>query len=113
MRMKSFFAAAACAVAITAASAGAAFAGEITGPGLPGGVPADQATATAAPEHTQSICAFSGLNHLHEGETPNRTQSWGQDVKAGDKAFLTSIGLAPGESCNGSTGIIATGGTGG
>lgn len=113
MRMKSFFAAAVCAVAVAAASAGAAFAGEITGPGLPGGVPENQSTATAAPDHAQSICAFSGLNHLHEGETPNRTQSWGQDVKAGDKALLTSLGLAPAESCNGSTGIIATGGTGG
>ena len=65
MRKKSFLAAALCAVAIAAVSAGSAFAGEIKGPGTPTGVLVADAVPTAAPEHTNSICAFSGLNHLH------------------------------------------------
>jgi hypothetical protein len=90
-----------------AALAGSAFAGEIRGPGSPTGVVAGspEDVATAAPAHANSICAFSGLNHLHvdangnlaEGELPIRTQSYGQLVAAG----LKSVVASPGEACNG------------
>jgi len=70
--------------------AGAAFAGEVKGPpGPPFG------EVTAAPEHANSVCAFSGL--WDGNGTPGRTQSFGQDVKNGHdpRAFN------PGEACRG------------
>jgi hypothetical protein len=106
MRLKSFIVAAVLFVGV-ATLAGSAFAGEIRGPGSPTGVVAGspQDVPTAAPTHANSICAFSGLNHLHvdangnpeEGELPIRTQSYGQLVAAGFKDFIPS----PGEACNG------------
>ena len=88
---------AACAAAIAGASAGAAFAGEIKGPGSPTGTADGE--PTAAPEHANSICATSGLNHIHEGapgELGGRTQSYGQLVAAGLKDSFPS----PGDACN-------------
>jgi hypothetical protein len=113
MRTKTVVAAAFCAAAIAAIGAGSAFAGEIRGPGSPTGVVAGESTPTAAPEHTNSICAFSGLNHLHlnpdgtpmEGELLTRTQSYGQLVAAGFKADIPS----PGVACNGHDGFLAGG----
>jgi hypothetical protein len=104
MRVKSLLAAAFCVAAIAGASASAAFAGEIHGPGSPTGVPA-QGPDTAALAHTNSICAASGLNEVHvdengnplPGELPIRTQSYGQLVAAGLKDEFPS----PGEACNG------------
>jgi hypothetical protein len=112
MHMKSLVAAAFCAAAIAGASAGVAAAGEIRGPGSPTGIPADSnPTPTAAPAHANSICAFSGLNHLHldangnpeEGELLTRTQSYGQLVAAGLKDFVPS----PGVACNGNSGFLS------
>jgi hypothetical protein len=65
-----------------------------------------QDVPTAAPSHANSVCAFSGLDHLHvdsdgnlePGELPTRTQSYGQLVAAGLKDVVPS----PGEACNGS-----------
>ena len=108
MRMKSFFVAAVSGAVIAVVPAGAAFGGEIKGPGSPIGIPVGQSEATAAPAHTNSICAFSGLNHFHageEGELPIRTQSYGQLVAAGLKAEVPS----PGVACNGHTGFLAGG----
>jgi len=113
MRTKTVVAAALCAAAIAAIGAGSAFAGEIRGPGSPTGVPVGDSTPTAAPEHTNSICAFSGLNHLHldangnpeEGELLTRTQSYGQLVAAGLKDVVPS----PGVACNGHDGFLAGG----
>jgi hypothetical protein len=106
MRLRSFVAASAC-VAVAAIGAGSAFAGEIRGPGSPTGVVAGspQDVATAAPGNANSICAFSGLNHLHldangnpePGELLTRTQSYGQLVAAGMKGDFPS----PGDACNG------------
>ena len=96
------------AVALVALSAGPAFAGEIRGPGSPTGIPVGQSTPTAAPLHTHSICAFSGLNHLHAGEPGElmiRTQSYGQLVAHGLKAEFPS----PGVACNGHSGFLAGG----
>jgi hypothetical protein len=83
---------AAVAAAMLIASAGAAFAGEITGNGK-----------TLEPLHANSICAYSGLNDDPEGVDPangppGRTQSWGQDVRSGlyDPHVFT-----PGDACRG------------
>jgi hypothetical protein len=72
-------------LALVAAGAGAASAGEVTGNGK----------ATPAPERAASICVFSGLNDDQE-EEPGRTQSYGQLVRQGIKQFLPS----PGDACN-------------
>ena len=108
MRFKSFLAVAVAGTAIAVVPAGVAFGGEIKGPGSPTGIPVGESTATAAPAHTNSICAFSGLNHFHageEGELPIRTQSYGQLVAAGFKSEVPS----PGVACNGHTGFLAGG----
>ena len=50
------------------------------------------------PDHANSICSFSGLNDHDPNEPPGgRTQSYGQDVRSGGKAFAPS----PGTLCNG------------
>lgn len=49
--------------------------------------------------HGQSLCAFSGLNIPSEDNDPNRTQSYGQIVALGGKAFVPS----PGVACNPTT----------
>src|SRR5215218_179319 len=108
MRIRSFLAAGVSGAAIAVVTARAAYGGEIRGPGSPTGIPVGQSEATAAPAHTNSICAFSGLNHFHageEGELPIRTQSYGQLVAAGLKAEVPS----PGFACNGHTGFLAGG----
>jgi hypothetical protein len=102
MSKKSLLAAAFSAVAITGATASAAFAGEVTGNGKP----------TAAPTHTNSICAFSGQN---DGEPPagrkaEHVQNWGQIPQA-VRDILRAEGESPGDACNGHRGIFAGGGS--
>jgi hypothetical protein len=81
--MKSYFATAACVIAVIGTSAGTAFAGEVKGP--PGTGPRTQAEVdairTAAPSHSNSICSYSG--------------SPGQDVRNGGAPGL------PGLFCHG------------
>lgn len=106
MHAKTFITTALSALAMAALGAGPAFAGEIKGPGSATGIPVGQSIPTAAPAHTNSICAFSGLNHFHAGEPgelPIRTQSYGQLVAAGFKAEVPS----PGVACNGHSGFLA------
>jgi hypothetical protein len=86
------------AVALTALGATSAYAGEITGHG-------DSLKQPDGTLHGASICAFSGLNDAYSGDPSvpdadgfTRTQNWGQVSKDG-KAFLTSIGFNPGNSC--------------
>jgi hypothetical protein len=102
LRMRSFITAAACAAMLAGASAGAAFAGEITGNGKP----------TQGPAHANSICVFSGQNDdpgapIISAEpipdiAPNgpggRTQNYGQDVRYG---LLNHDITTPGDSCRG------------
>jgi len=105
MRLKSSFIAGVCGVAIAAMGAGSAFGGEIKGPGSPVGIPAE-GPDTAALAHANSICSASGLNEYHagvEGEFLTRTQSYGQLVRMGLKAFFPS----PGEACNGHSGFFS------
>jgi hypothetical protein len=85
-----------CTVAVGGASAGAAFAGEITGNGKP----------TAGPAHANSICVFSGKNDDPgaplDGSGPNGpggvAQSYGQDVKLG---LADPQAFNPGDACRG------------
>lgn len=87
MKVRAKLAVALSAAAVAASlSAGAVFAGEITGSGK------------FLPINANSECAFSGLDA--HGDWPGPTQSWGQLPKA-DKEFLTSIGSNPGIACNG------------
>ena len=108
MRTKFLLTTAASVGVAIAVAAGPAFAGEIKGPGSATGIPVGQSQPTAAPLNTNSICAFSGLNHLHAGEPgelPIRTQSYGQLVAAGLKSQFPS----PGVACNGHSGFLAGG----
>ena len=109
MRVKTTMAAALCVPLLTiAGAAGTAFAGEVSGPPRDGVATGDW--TPVADYVMNSICAFSGLNADHEGKPPIRdgfptVQSYGMDVKAGDKAITPS----PGEACNGHTGWLVTG----
>ena len=97
--MRKTLAAGICAVVFAGLSAGAAFAGEVKGP------PTDQTRtheqvaliATGAPAHSNSICSFSGLNDMIEGEGPIdfHVQSPGQDVRNGGPPGI------PGLACHG------------
>jgi hypothetical protein len=71
---------------------GSAFAGEVNGNQQP--IPATK--------FAHSICAFSGQNNFNEPTEPGRTQSYGQIVAAGGKAFAPS----PGVACNGHRGFL-------
>jgi hypothetical protein len=103
VRTRSLLAAMVGAVAITGASAGAAFAGEVTGSGKP----------TAGPEHAQSICVFSGLNDDPDSTDPmdpgGVAQSYGFSVVSQGLKDVEGI-PSPGEACNGHTGFFAGGG---
>ena len=57
------------ATCVAALGAAGAFAGEVKGP--PGGGGSD----TAAPDHANSICAFSGLNDYEGGQTASQVQT--------------------------------------
>ena len=73
-------------------TAGAVFAGEITGNGK-----------TLEPLHAHSICAYSGLNDDPLGLDPangpaGRVQSYGQDVSRG---LISPHDFNPGDACRG------------
>ncbi len=98
MLKKTLFGLALSAATLVGAGAAVAGAGEITGNGK---------SLQIAPHtlHGKSICAFSGLNDTYSGDPTvpdedgfTRTQSWGQLPKE-VKAFLTSIGSHPKDTC--------------
>jgi len=96
LNLKSLFVASLFVAGVTLASAGPALAGEITGNGKP----------TAIRDNAQSICSFSGYNddpEIEPGRTVDHVQSWGQ-ISQEDRQFLETIGLHPGDACNGHTG---------
>jgi hypothetical protein len=77
---------------ILSLSVGAALAGEVTGNGK-----------SLEPLAANSICAYSGLNDDPAGldpanGPPGRTQSYGQDVRAG---FIDPREFNPGDVCQG------------
>jgi hypothetical protein len=93
--MRRLLLAAVLAALMVMASAGAAFAGEVKGPG-------GNTEETAAPAHANSICAFSGLNDdPDDPEEGGRVQSWGQIPKEVRDNVLTPIGRHPGVACRG------------
>lgn len=74
-------------------SAASALAGEVTGNGKD----------TKGPANANSICVFSGQNDDPlgldpENGPPGRTQSYGQDVRAG---FIDPREFNPGDACRG------------
>jgi hypothetical protein len=64
---------AACAVVLMGLGAGAALAGEVKGPPT-GGTPNTNYN-TAATDHANSACVFSGLNDYQQGQTDKVTQT--------------------------------------
>jgi len=88
------------ALAVTGASAGAAFAGEVTGNGKP----------TAGPTHANSVCVFSGHNDDPaaplDGSGPNgpggQSQSYGQENKLG---LVDPHEFNPGDACRGGSNV--------
>ena len=83
-----FVALAACAAAALVAAP--AFAGEVTGTGKD----------TQGPAHTNSICAFSGLNDIPEGapgNPPGKTQNYGHTLLLFD--WVAKV-FNPGDICN-------------
>lgn len=80
------------------ALAAPALAGEVTGNGK--SLKQDDGSL-----HGASICAFSGRNDTYSGDPDvpdhdgfTRTQAWGQ-LDQEVRAFLSTIGLHPGDSC--------------
>lgn len=69
MGKRQLFAISVCAFVLVAVSAGEAHAGEVKGP--PGTV--DNTNTTAAPEHSNSACSYSGLNDLDPEEGQNES----------------------------------------
>lgn len=98
--MRKTFAAVICATVLTGLSAEAALAGEVKGPPSSTTRTQEQVDAirTAAPEHSNSICSYSGLNDMIVGQGPTdfHVQSPGQDVRTG----ATPPGI-PGLACHG------------
>jgi hypothetical protein len=73
-------------VAVCGVGATSAVAGEVIGPpGTPNVPGSGSGIRTAAPEHANSACAFSGLNDMIEGQGPIDfiVQSPGQLVRTG------------------------------
>ena len=115
--IRRFVAAACAAILIVALSAGAVFAGEVTGNGTLLHVD-DSTWGTGL--HARSECAYSGQEDLQfftdDSDTtpladptrgdPAHAQSWGQ-IPKDLRDFLTTIGLNPGIACNPT---LATGG---
>ncbi|MEA2335844.1 MAG: hypothetical protein QOG40_2334 [Solirubrobacteraceae bacterium] len=86
-----------CAVAVGGVGASAAVAGEVKGPpGTPGVIGSSSEAATGAPEHANSICAYSGLNDFRaeNGQIIFHVQSPGQEHRLG----FTPPGI-PGKAC--------------
>ena len=114
MRLKYLLVVPVATAAISAAAIAPATAGEVTGNGRD----------TQGPAHAHSICVFSGLedgdnddDNIPDPGVPHgpgaTPQNWGHT-----KQFLRSVGAPaeeiaasrPGVTCNGHTGILATGG---
>ncbi len=66
LRTRSLLVAVGSAATIVVGSAGAAFAGEVTGPpGTPNVAGSGSGVRTGAPAHANSICAYNGLNDMN------------------------------------------------
>jgi len=68
---KSALTAAFFAVVLVGGSSSAAFAGEVTGrPGIPGQPNSGSGVRTGAPEHSNSLCSYNGLNDMNPQQGP-------------------------------------------
>jgi hypothetical protein len=84
LRNKLMLAAAVCAAAVAGPGAGAAFAGEVTGPpGTPGDAFSGSGVETGAPDNANSDCAFNGLNDMNpaQGQIDFITQTPGNQAE--------------------------------
>jgi hypothetical protein len=89
-----------CALAFAGASASGALAGEVTGP--PGSAANPPTNATGAPEHSNSICSFNGLNDFNQGPTIERTQTPANQGVPGEAGADAAGSGTPGHpSCGG------------
>jgi hypothetical protein len=71
MRIQKILAAAVCAASLLGASAGVAWAGEVTGRPGTAGVPfSGSGVSTGAPANANSICAYNGLNDMNPEQGP-------------------------------------------
>ena len=60
-----------CATAVVGVGAGAAYAGEVTGPpGTPNEEFSGSGVETGAPDNANSICAYNGLNDMNPQQGP-------------------------------------------
>jgi len=100
MRKQQLFAISACAVMLVGVSVGNAFAGEVKGP--PGTV--DNTDFTAAPEHANSNCAYSGLNDFDSADLAGQNESIVQTAADAWKFYFLEHGF-PGKdgACRGGT----------
>ncbi len=102
MRISTMVTATAGTAAAIVLASGPAFAGEITGGGNP----------TQGPAHSNSICAFSGLEDGDglgfPGPGGAPPQNWGHSKEAfgSTPAERKASGFQPGDSCNGHTGFL-------
>ena len=98
--MRRALAAAICAMALAGALASGALAGEVTGP--PGSAANPPTKATGAPEHSNSICSFNGLNDFNQGPQIERTQTpHNQGVPGQAGADAAGTGTPGHPSCGG------------
>jgi len=62
-----------CALVVASATAGAAFAGEVTGaPGTPGVPFSGSGVRTGAPAHSESICSYNRLGDMNPDQEIGR-----------------------------------------
>jgi hypothetical protein len=83
-------AAAVCAAVLMGVGASGAFAGEVTGP--PGSAENPPTKATGAPEHSNSVCSYNGLNDFNQGPTVEQTQTPHNQGTPGDAGHGTCAG---------------------
>jgi hypothetical protein len=81
-----------CAFTLAGTGANVAYAGEVTGPpGAPGDI-TSVGKATGAPEHSNSLCSFNGLNDMNQGPDVLRTQTPHNQGDPGDAGHGTCAG---------------------
>src|SRR5438874_11769919 len=98
--MRKKFAAAICAAVVAGLGAGGALAGEVQGP--PGSPTNPGPNPTGAPEHSNSVCSFNGLNDFNQGPKIERTQTpHNQGVPGQAGADAAGTGTPGHPSCGG------------
>jgi hypothetical protein len=93
--MRQKLAAAICAAIFAGLSAGVALAGEVAGPpGTPGVADSGSGKRTGAPEHSQSICSYNGLNDMNpdQGQIDSIVQNPHNQGSPGDAGHGTCAG---------------------